>query len=272
MSRCPRADTWRIEENRWRPRAGGWRPSSPISSTGAPVPARERLARADRGARAGRRAARLRRRAARRRGARRAATARSRQRERGGRRAARAPSRPGSRTPTSPSADYVLAAVGSPAAVPTLPPPRGATHEALLAALRAAAHALPAVPMPDGADPLADEDLQLALYCCYELHYRGSPASTSAGSGSPPCSRCAARLEARFEAALLARVGPLPRRARARGDGRRAARDRRRRRRPLAVAPRRARGDARAGARVHGSPLRLPAQGGRPALVGDRRA
>ena len=22
-------------------------------------------------------------------------------------------------------------------------------------------------------DPLADDDLQLALYCCFELHYRG---------------------------------------------------------------------------------------------------
>ena len=24
-------------------------------------------------------------------------------------------------------------------------------------------------------DPMVDEDLQLALYCCYELHYQGLP-------------------------------------------------------------------------------------------------
>jgi len=29
------------------------------------------------------------------------------------------------------------------------------------------------VPLVDVADPLADDDLHLALYCCYELHYRG---------------------------------------------------------------------------------------------------
>ena len=37
---------------------------------------------------------------------------------------------------------------------------------------------------PVGADAVGDEDLQLALYLLYELHYRGFAGSMSAGSGS----------------------------------------------------------------------------------------
>jgi hypothetical protein len=33
-------------------------------------------------------------------------------------------------------------------------------------------------------DPVTDEDLQLTLLLCYELHYRGSRASTTAWSGT----------------------------------------------------------------------------------------
>src|SRR3954470_12828902 len=61
-----------------------------------------------------------------------------------------------------------------------------------------------------------------------------------------------------------ARPGPGPG-----GDGRRAARAHERRRRDLAVAPHRARGDPRAGARIRRASLRLSAPRGRPALVGD---
>ena len=50
----------------------------------------------------------------------------------------------------------------------TLPQPRGPVSEALFAGLRKPPHRLST---PSGEiDP---EDLQLALYCCYELHYRG---------------------------------------------------------------------------------------------------
>ncbi|MBW8483612.1 iron-containing redox enzyme family protein [Actinomadura parmotrematis] len=53
-----------------------------------------------------------------------------------------------------------------------LPPPRGPLSEAVVTALR---HP-PGHPVPpagaDGADPFGD-DLQAALYICYELHYRG---------------------------------------------------------------------------------------------------
>jgi len=43
----------------------------------------------------------------------------------------------------------------------------------LLAELPHAPHPLPAPPLDADIDVLADEDLQLSLYICYELHYRG---------------------------------------------------------------------------------------------------
>ncbi len=50
----------------------------------------------------------------------------------------------------------------------SLPQPRGPVSEALFAGLRRPPHALE---LPAG--EIDAEDLQLALYCCYELHYRG---------------------------------------------------------------------------------------------------
>ncbi|WP_067608496.1 iron-containing redox enzyme family protein [Nocardiopsis listeri] len=52
---------------------------------------------------------------------------------------------------------------------PALPAPRGPISEGVLSALRGDPGEVPAV---DGSAPYGD-DLQLALYCCYELHYRG---------------------------------------------------------------------------------------------------
>jgi hypothetical protein len=90
-----------------------------------------------------------------------------------------------------------------------LPAPRGHTTHALLAALREPPHRLPPIPLPDGADPLADEDLQLALYCCYELHYRGLPGVDERWEWSPSLLALRGALEDRFEAALHAAVGPV---------------------------------------------------------------
>src|SRR5215216_2297534 len=90
-----------------------------------------------------------------------------------------------------------------------LPAPRGATTEALLAALREPPHHLPPIALPDGADPLADEDLQLALYCCYELHYRGLPGVDERWEWEPSLLALRGALEERFEAALRAAVGPV---------------------------------------------------------------
>ena len=52
---------------------------------------------------------------------------------------------------------------------PPLPEARGPLSAAVLARC---ARTAPGAPTPPTADPYGD-DLQLALYCCYELHYRG---------------------------------------------------------------------------------------------------
>ena len=64
------------------------------------------------------------------------------------------------------------------AADPPLPNPRGPLSAALIAYLRGDAPSLPCRPVRTR-DGIADEDLQLALYCCYELHYRGFEAVAS---------------------------------------------------------------------------------------------
>jgi hypothetical protein len=90
----------------------------------------------------------------------------------------------------------------------SLPEPRGPISEALLDALRRAPHALPPLPAPS-AEPLADEDLQLALYCCYELHYRGLDGVDERWEWEPSLLAARQALEAAFEAALLERAGPM---------------------------------------------------------------
>ena len=90
-----------------------------------------------------------------------------------------------------------------------LPSARGHTTEALLAALREPPHHLPPIVLPDGPDPLADDDLQLALYLCYELHYRGLPGVDERWEWSPSLLALRQALEQRFETALRAEVGPI---------------------------------------------------------------
>jgi len=62
--------------------------------------------------------------------------------------------------------------------------------------------------VPACADPLADEDLQLALYVMYELHYRGFAGVDERWEWWPPLLALRARLEDVFEAALRAAVPP----------------------------------------------------------------
>jgi len=85
--------------------------------------------------------------------------------------------------------------------VPILPEPRGTASAVLLTALNDAPHPL-TLPDPDGA-----EDLQLALYCCYELHYRGFDGVDDAWEWEPSLLASRARLEQRFEAELRELVG-----------------------------------------------------------------
>jgi hypothetical protein len=91
----------------------------------------------------------------------------------------------------------------------TLPSPRGPATEALLAALVRPPHHLPPVPVPSGPDPLADEDLQLALYLCYELHYRGLAGVDERWEWSPSLLAVRQVLEERFERALRDGIGPM---------------------------------------------------------------
>ena len=91
--------------------------------------------------------------------------------------------------------------------MPILPQPRGRTTEVLLGALRGAPGALPTVPPPEGPDPLADDDLQLALYCCYELHYRGLDGVDARWEWAPALLALRGALEERMEEALRAEVG-----------------------------------------------------------------
>jgi hypothetical protein len=65
---------------------------------------------------------------------------------------------------------------------------------------------LPRVPSARVDDPLADEDLQLSLYLCYELHYRGLPGVDERWEWNPSLLCVRATLEQQFEEALLAAV------------------------------------------------------------------
>jgi hypothetical protein len=58
------------------------------------------------------------------------------------------------------------------------------------------------------ADPLADDDLQLALYLCFELHYRGFAGVDPDWEWSPPLLALRGALEATFMRALEAELGP----------------------------------------------------------------
>jgi hypothetical protein len=93
--------------------------------------------------------------------------------------------------------------------MPPLPSARGETTAFLLAALRRPPHDLrPFRPPSGGDDPLSDDDLQLALYLCYELHYRGFDGAHERWEWEPSLLALRAELEASFERALEALVPP----------------------------------------------------------------
>jgi hypothetical protein len=77
-----------------------------------------------------------------------------------------------------------------------LPDPRGAVTELLLDRLPGAVAPLPV------AEPTSDEDLHLALYLCYELHYRGLPGVDDRWEWEPSLLALRGALEERFEAEL----------------------------------------------------------------------
>jgi hypothetical protein len=86
--------------------------------------------------------------------------------------------------------------------VPRLPQPRGPISDTLLTELQREPHALALPATPVGIDALGDEDLELSLYLCYELHYRGLPGVDERWEWDPSLLAARARLEEVFEGAL----------------------------------------------------------------------
>jgi hypothetical protein len=89
--------------------------------------------------------------------------------------------------------------------MPSLPAPRGAATESLFAALRSPVRAPGPLPAADSYD-----DHQLALYCCYELHYRGFDEVDERWEWAPGLLDARVKLEEAFEEQLLDLVPPEP--------------------------------------------------------------
>ena len=87
---------------------------------------------------------------------------------------------------------------------PALPNPCGPISEQLLTVLRCGPGSVPILPGHVGVagDVLADDDLQLALYCCYELHYRSFAGVADGWEWEPSLLRFRAVLEEGFTASL----------------------------------------------------------------------
>jgi hypothetical protein len=92
----------------------------------------------------------------------------------------------------------------TPAALPT---PRGPLSERLLDDLRGPVREIAALPEAVD-DPVDGDDSALALYLCYELHYRGLPDVDDAWEWEPSLLRERRRLEQAFEQRLVELVGP----------------------------------------------------------------
>jgi hypothetical protein len=83
-----------------------------------------------------------------------------------------------------------------------LPAPRGNVSELLLSELTGDVRRLESPALACCADPLRDEDLQLSLYLCYELHYRGLPDVDERWEWEPSLLAVRRELEVEFERAL----------------------------------------------------------------------
>ncbi|HEV3365319.1 MAG TPA: iron-containing redox enzyme family protein [Acidimicrobiia bacterium] len=90
---------------------------------------------------------------------------------------------------------------------PSLPSGRGPLSRFLLEHLRRPVHRLPRAPEPAD-DPLAGDDIQLFLYLCYELHYRGLAGVDEAWEWEPSLLALRRSVETAFEEALVRRIGP----------------------------------------------------------------
>jgi hypothetical protein len=89
-----------------------------------------------------------------------------------------------------------------------MPEPRGELSTFLLERLARPPHGLPAAAPARVADPLTDDDLHLALYLCYELHYRGLPGVDERWEWEPSLLALRREWETEFEDALTSAIGP----------------------------------------------------------------
>jgi hypothetical protein len=94
--------------------------------------------------------------------------------------------------------------------MPPLPEPRGPVSAFLLRELVLQTHPLPPTAVVEPSDPLADEDLQLSLYLCYELHYRGLDGVDPCWEWEPSLLALRGNLERMVEGALRQLVGEVP--------------------------------------------------------------
>ena len=88
---------------------------------------------------------------------------------------------------------------------PALPEPRGALSASVIEALAGPPGSLHAPPVLV-ASPLADEDLQLALYLCYELHYQSFEGVADEWEWDPELIRLRTELESACRGALVSLV------------------------------------------------------------------
>ena len=89
-----------------------------------------------------------------------------------------------------------------------LPNARGPLTAVLFHELRERPHRLPPIVLPNVADPLVDDDVQLALYVLYELHYRGFEDVDDRWEWEPSLLALRSVLEDIFEGGLFHALGP----------------------------------------------------------------
>src|SRR6185295_18884861 len=90
---------------------------------------------------------------------------------------------------------------------PRLPRSRGPISGAIIDALRRAPGVI-RFPSLDGIDLLDDDDAQLALTCCYELHYESFASVDDRWEWAPELLAVRNALELAFERRLVDEVGP----------------------------------------------------------------
>ena len=120
-------------------------------------------------------------------------------------------------TVPTPDDDPTVGAAGRPAGgrtgparrpEPPLPAPRGEMSTYLLEHLAEEPHELAVTP-PVGTDPIYGDDEQLALYCAYELHYRGFDGINPGWEWEPSLLAWRREMERAFESGLRDTVGPV---------------------------------------------------------------